>query len=211
MFKGRIRSVVILSISLAFSSFSAFSHSHQESQDSKSEASGVTKEEYSIYASLIKQLYIKPNIKLIVTREHTFRYDSSRGEDDQPWKGKVKGIVIDPTASQDFEAKNEKHWLLDQASLNLGVKAEISTDADLRAIFHGKNGDLEWIEYYKRYPDAGGILSFSRVGFNSAHTQGLVYIGIHCGPDCGDCHFFLLEKSGDAWTIKKVLRKISWG
>lgn len=195
-------------ICLVLAALAALSASASHTQDS---TGGVTEEEYSIYASLIKEFYIKPDTHLAVIRERTFRYDSARGEDEQPWKGKVKGVVIEPSATEDFETKNSQHWPLDKSSFKLPIKADISSDADLRAIFHGRTGELEWMEYYKRYPDTSGLITLSRVGFNTAHTQGLVYIGSHCGPDCGDVHFLLLEKQGSAWVVKKVLKKVSFG
>lgn len=205
MVRSLTRCTVICLISLVLASASVSAYRSQDS------TGGVTEEEYAIYSSLIKQLYIKPDTKVAVVRERTFRYDSARGEEEQPWKGKVKGIVIDPSATEDFETKNEKHWLLDKSSFKLPIKADITTDADLRSIFHGRTGQLEWIEYYKRYPDTSGLITLSRVGFNTAHTQALVYIGSHCGPDCGDVHFYLLEKSGGTWAIKKELKKVSFG
>jgi hypothetical protein len=37
-----------------------------------------------------------------------------------------------------------------------------------------KNGG-DWLAYYKRYPGASGIVTWSRVGFNADGTEALFY------------------------------------
>lgn len=171
---------------------------------------GVSDEEYEIYSSVIKQLYIEPDTKHVMIEERTFRYDFSVDED-EPWREKKKGVSIDETAADDYEIKNGRQWLLNKMSFKLPVKTSLITDLDLKAIFHGTWGELQWINYYRRFPDSDGFVMLSRIGFNTAHTQGLLYVGSRCGPGCGDIHFLLLEKVNGAWVTKKELRKKTFG
>jgi hypothetical protein len=171
--------------------------------------SGVSEEEYEIYSSIIKQYYLRPDTKLIMIEERTFRYDFA--VDEEPWREKKKGVIIDGSAADDYELKNGQQWLLNKDAFKLPVKAALITDHDLKAIFHGKWGDLEWINYYRRFPDSRGFVMFSRIGFNAQRTQGLMYVGSRCGPRCGDRYFLLLEKTNGAWSIKKELRNKSFG
>lgn len=171
---------------------------------------GVSDEEYEIYSAVIKQMYVQPNTKQLVIEERTFRYDFG-SENDEPWRDKRKGLAIDESAVEDYEARNSRQWLLNKASFKLPVKANLITDLDLKAIFHGNWGDLEWINYYRRFPDSRGFVMLSRIGFNTEHTQALLYVGSRCGPHCGDIHFLLLEKANGTWTTKKEIRKKSFG
>jgi len=165
-------------------------------------------EEYEIYSSLIKQFYVKPEYHLMVIEDRTFRYDPRSEDDDQPWYDKPKkGVVIDPSTVEGYGINNTDHWVLDKKAFKLPVKCELVTSADLWAIFHGRKGQVEWLEFFKRYPDAPGFVMLSRVGFNTEHTQAMLYVGSQCGPGCWDLHFLLLEKTGGAWKIKKELRK----
>jgi hypothetical protein len=166
----------------------------------------VSDEEYEIYAAAITQKYVQANTKLLVIEDRTFRYDFAV-ENDEPWRDKPKGLNISPSAVEDYETRNSQKWLLNKASFKLPVKLTLITDLDLRAIFHGKWGELEWIAYYRKYPDSSGFVMLSRIGFNSEHTQALLYIGSRCGPGCGDLHFLFLEKANGTWTTKKELRK----
>ena len=170
----------------------------------------VSEEEYEIYSAMIKQMYVMANTKLLMIEDRTFRYDFSGG-DDEPWKDKPKGLTIDPSAVADYEVKNHGQSVLSKGSFKLPVKYDLITDADLRAIFHGHWGELEWVEYYRRFPDSSGFIMFSRVGFNTDHTQALLYVGSRGGPGYGEIHFLFLEKVNGTWTIRKQLRKNKFG
>lgn len=193
-------------ISLAIGSVSISAPRRQSSAEG-----GVSDEEYEIYASLIQQKYVEKNTKLLVIEDRTFRYDFAI-ENDEPWRDKPKkGAAIDQSAAEDYETRNSRQWLFNKASFKLSVKSDFITDLDLKAIFHGHWGELEWLSYYRRYSDSRGFIMLSRVGFNTAHTQALVYMGSRCGPGCGDLNFFLMEKVNGTWTTRKELRKKELG
>ena len=170
---------------------------------------GVSDEEYEIYSAAIKQYYVRSDTKLLVIEDRTFRYDFSDNE--EPWKDKYKGLTIDRSAIEDYEARNVRPSLLNKTSFKLQVKFNLISDLDLKAIFHGTWGELEWIAYYRRFGDSSGFIMLSRIGFNTERTQALLYLGSRCGPGCGDIHFLLLEKINGTWTTKKELKKKSMG
>ena len=170
---------------------------------------GISDEEYEIYSAAIKQYYVKSDTKLLVIEDRTFRYDFSDNE--EPWKDKYKGLTIDRSTVEDYEARNVRPSLLNKASFKLQVKFNLISDLDLKAIFHGTWGELEWIAYYRRFPESRGFIMLSRIGFNTERTQALLYLGSRCGPGCGDIHFLLLEKTNGTWTTKKELKNKSMG
>jgi len=178
--------------------------------DQTDSEAGVSNEEYEIYSSVIKEMYIEPNTKQVVIEERTFRYDFAI-QDDEPWrekwKDKKKGLAIDDSAADDYEAKNGQKWLLNKDFFKLPVKVTLITDLDLKSIFHGNWGELTWISYYRKFPDVRGFVMLSRIGFNTSRNQALIYIGSRCGPGCGDLHFLLLQKENGVWVTKKDLRK----
>jgi hypothetical protein len=194
--------LVLVSIELGSTSVSA-------ARAQTSSDVGVSDEEYEIYSAALKQNYVKPDTKLMVIEDRTFRYDF--GDSEEPWNDKYKGLTIDRSAIEDYQAKNSRPSLLNKASLKLPVKFNLISDLDLKAIFHGTWGELEWIAYYRRFPDSSGFIMLSRIGFNTEHTQALLYLGSRCGPGCGDIHFLLLEKTNGTWTTKKELKKKNMG
>lgn len=197
--------VALFLISIEFGSVPVSAPAGQSSSDS-----AVSAEEYEIYSSVIKQKYVQPNTKLLIIEERTFRYDFAF-DNEEPWREKRKGVTIDRSAAEDYEAKNSRPWLLNKAMFKLPAKMNLITDLDLKAIFHGHWGELEWISYYRRFPESTGFVMLSRIGFNTEHTQGLLYIGSRCGPACGEINFLLLEKANGVWTTKKELRKKDLG
>ena len=210
MFNRAMRSLIlIVLISMELGSTAGSAATRQAGTDA-----GISDEEYGIYSAVIKQLYLQSNTKQVIIEERTFRYDFAV-ENDEPWKekwkDKKKGLAIDESAAEDYEAKNSQKWLLNKESFKLPVKISLITDLDLKAIFHGNWGELQWIDYYRRFPDARGFVMVSRVGFNTSKTQALLYVGSRCGPGCGDLYFLLLQKENGSWINKKELRKKEFG
>ena len=62
-----------------------------------------------------------------------------------------------------------------------------------------------WQEFYRRYPHSSGLWSFSRVGYNVAKTEALVYLVHSCGMLCGTGHLYLLQKQDEGWMVKNKL------
>jgi hypothetical protein len=58
-----------------------------------------------------------------------------------------------------------------------------------------------WSHFYSLYPEAGGIVDLSRVGFDAALGQALVYGGVECGGLCGEGNVYLVSKANGAWVV----------
>jgi hypothetical protein len=57
-----------------------------------------------------------------------------------------------------------------------------------------------WDSFYDRYPQSGGLIHLSAVGFNADKTKALVYIAHYCGSLCGIESYVYLEKQGGKWV-----------
>jgi hypothetical protein len=62
-----------------------------------------------------------------------------------------------------------------------------------------------WIRLDAMYPNSGGVLRFSRVGFDTRANQALVYIEHQCGPGCGAGRLVLLTRLSGAWYLYKTV------
>jgi hypothetical protein len=78
----------------------------------------------------------------------------------------------------------------------------------MRQIFNvNQNG---WEMFYSRHPDTPGITSVSRVGFNAAMDQALVYIGTESHWLAGAGYYVLMKKVDGVWGIdQQVMTWIS--
>lgn len=60
-----------------------------------------------------------------------------------------------------------------------------------------------WKHLHGRYPDGGGWLMLSPVGFSEDGTQAVVHVAHVQGYLCGRGHYHLLEKHGEVWRVAR--------
>jgi hypothetical protein len=63
--------------------------------------------------------------------------------------------------------------------------------------------DENWDEFYKQYPDSGGFVDLSAVGFNADKTVAIVSKGRWCGSLCGEGAYQVLQKIDGNWIPLK--------
>jgi hypothetical protein len=97
-------------------------------------------------------------------------------------------------AIADYKRLNKKPWLL-QRQFQIEKPYEIVSSDAIGVLFK----DSGWDSFYKRYPDSGGYVIMSAVGFNKEKTRAVVYTGSACGGLCGLWRFHLLEKIDGNW------------
>jgi hypothetical protein len=105
----------------------------------------------------------------------------------------------------DFERKARSSCVLNPQFGD--VKSyKIITREELDNIF--KKNDGGWEEFYKKYPEAGGVWAFSRPGYNSARNEAVLSVSHACGMLCGTGHLYFLAKQKTQWTV--VNRLMLW-
>ena len=84
--------------------------------------------------------------------------------------------------------------------MQLGVDYVLLSQQELAEISSQPN----WHEVLtEKYPGSQGYTIFSRVGFNQALDQAVVYVGNVAGPLMGAGYQYLLEKQDGQWVIKE--------
>jgi hypothetical protein len=97
-------------------------------------------------------------------------------------------------AVADYKQVNTKPWLL-RRQFQTEEPYEVVSSQSIQTLF--KRHD--WEGFYKRYPDSGGYITLSGVGFNQDKTRAIVYSGTACGLLCGRWSWHLLEKIEGRW------------
>ncbi|MFT3745908.1 MAG: hypothetical protein QM785_16665 [Pyrinomonadaceae bacterium] len=97
---------------------------------------------------------------------------------------------------------NKTKWTL-QRKFPDGISYELVPSLDIDAIFKTK-GIEGWKDFYAKYPDSGGSITLSAVGFNADKTFAIAYVGHSCGGLCGGGRYHVLKKADGKWT------EISW-
>jgi hypothetical protein len=148
-----------------------------------------------------------PKVKLLVFADTTEQY-FCLGEKPGSCATKVRkeltgvfGRDIGIDVISDFLEQNK-----DRGALSRSIPTELPkswlTDSEEAALFKSKDHD-GWKSFYAKYPGAGGIMAFSRVGFNEKRDRALVYSTIGCGWLCGTGHYHLLKKEASKWVLIK--------
>lgn len=88
----------------------------------------------------------------------------------------------------------ETPWLLQQKFITQ-IPYKLLTADELKSAFEPEG----WESFYRRYPDSGGWIELSAVGFNANKTVAVVYMGNHCGGLCGGGKFHVLQKKDGKW------------
>jgi len=101
-------------------------------------------------------------------------------------------------ALADYSSVQKRLWLL-QRRFQIEKTYEL-VSADKINLFFKEHGVGGWHNFYERYPDSGGYIIVSPVGFNKTKTLAVVYTGSQCGGLCGLWRFHLLEKVNGKWN-----------
>ena len=172
---------------------------------SKSMVPGPDPEEYQVYHALISERFLQGHsdeggIKTLVIEDRTgMGFDSAN--DKSFAEGLKKEMGLDESVAKDFALINQKPYPL----YNLfGFKSPVRMVDQATLDGFSKNGvEGYWDLFYKKFPDSQGLITLSRVGFNSTRTQALVYIGNSCGGLCGTGYYVRLDKQGNVWKVTK--------
>jgi hypothetical protein len=144
--------------------------------------------EAAVYAALLRQRY-PASLYVIV--------DTTNGTSGFPTSAEVlPGISSDTLTS--FQARNESAHPI-AADMDLGAPYVLWTQAMQDQIFGGTVDG--WGRFYTLYPEASGITELSRVGFNASLSEALAYVGVGCGPLCGQGRIYLLSQVNGAWVV----------
>jgi heat shock protein HslJ len=103
-------------------------------------------------------------------------------------------FALDPTTLEDFEQKNIESSLLNE-NLNIGLPVTFIADEELEAVLN-TGEDANWAQFRERFPETQGVFTFSRVGFNEAGNQALVYLGIQREDFSGGYYSLLVKREG---------------
>jgi hypothetical protein len=157
-------------------------------------------EAYVVYASLIPQEWTVTAAhatRLVVQREAATynRCLPSGGALETDWRPVVES----------FKAENARDRVV-LPDRDLQFPYLVVPKSEIMALFQEAKSDpgLGWPAFYRRYPDSGGYMQLSAVGFDPAKTRALVYIGHQCGGLCGGGEHYLLQKTDGVWRPVKL-------
>jgi len=158
--------------------------------------------EYLVYATVVDDWYANNQGKLVVIRGRTALHKSANSLYNELIYAQSEMPDLKQATIDDFVAKNLQSYPIGDF-INQRAKFKILKQEEINELFEFKDG---WVKFYREYPDAKGLLTFSRVGLNPSQTQALVYVGNQWDLSTGAGVYLLLEKEEDrSWRIKDEL------
>jgi hypothetical protein len=151
-------------------------------------------EAYAVYASVLAG-----GAPAHATRARTLVIRKETGTNDacmpsgKPLEGEWRPVV------DSFKSENAQVRAI-KPGFPLGVPYVVVPISEIQALFRtGTTVEARWSGFYKQYPDSGGYIAVSAVGFDPRRTRAMIYVAHACGGLCGSGTHHLLEKVNNAW------------
>jgi hypothetical protein len=163
-------------------------------------AEQVDAEEQAVYAALFGNFYGAPRYVIM----ESSATGPSGVEDTEPNLSRVLQDMrgVNQGTVDSFRQRNaESHPF--EPNMELGSPYVLLSQAEMNLIF-SPNRD-GWQSFYNQYPDAPGITTLSRVGFNSTLDQALVYVGTMSHYLAGAGYYVLLVKESGVWKVDQQM------
>ncbi len=86
---------------------------------------------------------------------------------------------------------------------NLSMRFDLIPDEEITCLFE----NYFWDDFYSKYPDSKGIISFGRPVIND-NGEALVITSYSCNTLCGGGSSLTLVKENDIWVVDEVI--VTW-
>lgn len=111
--------------------------------------------------------------------------------------------ILSRETFDDYLARNQEAKSLTR-SFNLKTNYVLVDYSEIKRLTNLTNPAKAFEDFYLKFPESGGFMVLSRVGFNRKHDQALVSTGWLCGGLCGMGDYVLLAKKSGAWSVEKT-------
>ena len=179
----------------------------------------ISKEEYEVYSIVIDSLYKNHSQSIYIIADSTdrnhYKLDIRYFKNGEWIESKeLDGLHYRDSSlfnsdyeelSSNFQLKNEKYYQINSKLLNTTVHINQITTDSLDKIFSFESSK-DWTLFYKIFPNSDGLISLSRVGFNTKNNIAVLYHSRIKGSLYGEGVYILLHKINSKWQIKKIQR-----
>lgn len=163
----------------------------------------VSDEEYAVYSAVINKMFsggkvtfdTQAKVKLLVITDHNITTLRAYPPENLDWRRLPE--LLEETFD-DFVRKNKEVQKL-KDNFKIELKRTLIKKDEIENIF--KDRENGWEKFYKSFPDSGGYIGLSRVGFDKEKKQAIVYIEHYCHDLCATGHFLLLKKGKEGWEV----------
>jgi hypothetical protein len=152
-------------------------------------------EEYAVYAAILAHRGL--NAKAMVVSDHTI----SGLIENVPKIKPFTSVPLSEDTIKDYLSKVRQNQKLENNFVVCG-KVALITGIEIEQFVKGAKG---WSGFRRKYPEAWGIIVFSRVGFDKERKQALLGVKTICGEKCGEGTFWFVEKKNNKWNVERQI------
>ena len=165
-------------------------------------------DEYAVWSAVLAKKYADGSYLKLVIRDRTAMYVPD------PIARRWQNSERDTEAFSDLKAKNKAQSVLEN-KFNVKSPCILMTGEAESKLFYSTPSEPKdeawvakvrssWKQFYEEYPGAQGILTISRVGFNSDKSEAVVYIhNVASLMNASGKLFFLTKKNGSGKFRRK--------
>jgi len=189
---------------VAISALLIFAQCAKDSDDRDLDTTdGKVTSDYSVYSAILNQGFDKIKKPLVV--KQTSGTGFSLSFDDDIYEMRIEPEGIGRAIYDEFILQNDTTYVLENKFEIFPREVQLITLSDLEAAFQANGVKVGWEEFYRKYPDSGGYIRFSKIGFNDKKTEALVEYAHVFGGLGADGGFVFLEREDNAWVLKKII------
>jgi hypothetical protein len=162
-------------------------------------------ESYAVYRALLPAEW---TVRIAHAKTLVFQQETTIHQRCMPSEAEVNA-AWQPVV-ENFRTANTTAWIL-LPEFDLGIPYTLASSSEIQSALRLVSND-PWVGFYKRYPDSGGYMMVSAVGFDALKGRALVYMAHSCGLLCGGGRYHFLEKINGVWRETKIpgVPKCSW-
>ncbi len=158
-------------------------------------------EDFAVYAAAFKFEFKVSTLEGLVVDQQSHIL---RGEGQSKYLNTVFKDLASPALVADFIAKNQVAESL-EAIFAGHPEITLLSHENFAQILATPGRPEWWNAFHARYPQAGGTISASMIGYDPGHTHALLMVGMQSAPLAGYGEYLLLEKVDGNWQVIKNL------
>jgi len=157
-------------------------------------------EEYVVFKALLDH-GLGPEAQQVVVAESTTGDPAGILPTGQADDARAKDLGTSLELLRDWSLMNQRTVTLGEG-FSTRVPHVLLTDTVRETLFRGDQPEQGWTQFFRRYPQSAGLVRLSRVGFNAARSEALVYLEFQCGAECGSGRLVQLARDpAGSWRI----------
>ena len=112
--------------------------------------------------------------------------------------------AVDTATVRNFEQRTRQRRTLSALThLNLAIPVTLADRKKLIALPR-TDAALYWREFYKVYPESGGLIELSGIGYNAAGDVAILAVDDGCGELCGSGMLVVVRRLAGVWKVATI-------